>query len=395
MTGLWRRARSLWRPAGIPLAWRQLAADRKRFAVAVAGVAFGALLMLFQLGIYQAFMTMIERPIAAMTGHLVMVSPNFNYLLSTDGFPERRLYQSLARPEIKAVYPVTMRFATWRHPQTGRSFETALIGVRPSAHPFRLPAVIEQEALLQWPDGALFDSLSSPDHGPVDELLAATDSLVTEINQKRLRVLGTFALGQTLGTTGHVLVGSETFRRLTGRLDHGIDFGMIELRDPGQSEEVAAALNAVLPADVEVWTRAEFMARERDYWQGNTPIGFIVTAGMIIAMLVGAVIVYQILYTGINDHLKEYATLKALGLGEGFFSRLVLQQASILPLFGLLPALALAAGLFYLADTQGGLPTQLQVGDTLIVLGLSIFMCLAAGLLALRRLHSADPADIF
>jgi putative ABC transport system permease protein len=386
---------SLWFPGGVPLAWRQLIAEKKRFSTAVAGVAFGIILMLFQLGIYQAFMVMVLVPIDAMKGDLAMISRDFQYIMSTEAFPERRLYQALASPEVKLVYPVMIKFGSWRHPETGKQHEVALIGVRSYANPFTLPGVVAHEAALAVPDGALYDELSTPDYGAVADIFGKNGVFPGEINKRRVRIMGTFRLGQTLAAYGHIVVGAETFRRITSRKNSTIEIGMIEVRTGADPQVVAEKLNTMLPEDVEVVTRLELSRREQAYWQDNTPIGFIVTAGMVIAMFVGAVIVYQILYADISDHIKEYATLKALGMGDGFFVRLILQQAAILPFFAILPSLAVSAILFLLADSQGGIPTQLTVSDTLTVLALTAVMCLIAGMLAVRRLRAADPADIF
>ena len=124
-------------------------------------------------------------------------------------------------------------------------------------------------------------------------------------------------------------------------------------------------------------------------------MGFITMAGMLIAMIVGAVVVYQVLYTDINDHLREYATLKAMGLSNGFFVGLVVREAAILLGIGFVPGAAIAAAAFAGARSVAGIPTYLTWSDTAAVVALAALMCLAAGLLATRRLRSADPADIF
>lgn len=387
---------SFWKPGGVPLAWRQLSSERKRFAVAVAGVMFGVILMLFQLGIYQAFMQMVVRPIDAMKGDLAMISADFQYIMATESFPERRLYQVLADPDVVAVYPVMIDFVSWRNPETGRQFEAAMFGVHRFAQPFTLPGVLAHEAIFSLADEALYDSLSAPEFGAIaDWIQRSGGEFTTDVNKQRVRVRHTFEMGQTLAAYGHILVGAETFRRLNQRLAPVIELGMIELREGANPTAVAERLQSLLPEDVEVVTRAELKRREREYWQINTPIGFIVTAGLLIAIFVGAVIVYQILYTDINDHLKEYATLKALGMPDRFFLRLILQEATLLPLFGFLPGIGFSMILFYLADTQGGLPTRLTGSDTSLVMALTIAMCVVAGLLATRRLRAADPADIF
>ncbi|HBA84788.1 MAG TPA: ABC transporter [Verrucomicrobia bacterium] len=384
-----------WTPGGIPLAWLQLMGEKKRFFVAVGGVSFGVILMLFQLGIFQAFMRMAVRPIVAMKGELAMISRDFQYIMTTEPFPERRLIQALALPDVKEVYPVMLRFGSWRNPDTGLQCKVALFGVSANANPFILPEVLAQEGVLALPDGALYDELCPAKFGNVAGLLRREGAIEGEVNKYRVRVLGTFRHGRTLATNGHILLGAETFRRVTERKSHTIEVGMIELRAGANPADVARQLNERLPPDVEVLTREDLIRREKNYWQANTPLGFIVTAGMVIAMFVGSVIAYQTLYTDINDHLREYATLKALGLGRGFFLRLILQEAAILPAFGFIPGVLLAMGLFHVANTLGGIPTRLTLPDTLMVFGLTILSCALAGFLATKRLRAADPADIF
>jgi putative ABC transport system permease protein len=286
-------------------------------------------------------------------------------------------------------------YGSWRHPETGREGDQAVFGVRPHANPFILPGILGREDILSLPDGALYDERSNPSYGDIAEIMNRDEVIHGEINGRRVRILGTFELGETLAVFGHIVVGVDAFRRLLQRTDNGIELGMIELRPGANALEAAGRLNALLPGDVEVITRQELILREKTYWEEHTPLGFIVISGMIIAMFVGAVIVYQILYTDINDHVREYATLKAMGLGDGFFLRLVLQEAAILTALGFIPGLLFTWVLFYLAETEGGLPTRLTIPDTLLVFGLTVVTCVIAGLLATRRLRAADPADIF
>ena len=363
--------------------------------MAVWGVSFGAVLLLFELGCYQAFMIMAVRPLAAMEGELAMISRDFQYVMTTESFPERRLYQALAEPEVEEVYPVGIQFGSWRNPETGTQRKVALYGVYAYANPYALVERGAAAGILAQPDAALYDETSPLEFGDVAGRVRGAGELRGEVNKCAVRVLGTYRQGRTLAVNGHMLMGMEAFRRATGRTGREIELGMIGLREGAGAVETARKLNERLPDDVEVLTREELMRREREYWQRNSPLGFIVTAGMVIAMFVGSVIAYQTLYTDINDHMREYATLKALGLGDGYFVRLVMQEAAILPAFGFAPALAATALLFWLAEAQGGIPTRLTLRDTLLVGGLALLSCAVAGLLATRRLRAADPADIF
>jgi putative ABC transport system permease protein len=62
--------------------------------------------------------------------------------------------------------------------------------------------------------------------------------------------------------------------------------------------------------------------------------------GVLIGVLVGLVIVYQVLSADVADHMREYATFKAMGYGPRFFLGIVLEEALVLGVLGFLPGLA-------------------------------------------------------
>ena len=92
-------------------------------------------------------------------------------------------------------------------------------------------------------------------------------------------------------------------------------------------------------------TKADFIARETAYWNGATPIGYVFAFGAIMGLVVGAIIVYQILFADVSDHLNEYATLRAMGYRNRFVSGIVLQEAAILAVLGYVPGVAAASWL--------------------------------------------------
>ena len=144
-----------------------------------------------------------------------------------------------------------------------------------------------------------------------------------------------------------------------------------------------------------VLTRANFIEGEKTYWKANTGIGYIFTLGVIIGFVVGAVIVYQILYTGVNDHLAEFATLKALGYTDFYLSMIVLRQALMLSIFGYIPGVLMANVLYSLTSNYAFLPMNMDPRRVVLILILTIGMCAGSALLAMRKLRQADPADIF
>ena len=112
-------------------------------------------------------------------------------------------------------------------------------------------------------------------------------------------------------------------------------------------------------------------------------------------VIVGLIIVYQILFADVQDHLREYATLKAMGYTHGYLRRVVLQEAIILAVIGFLPGMGIAILIFNEASDVTRLPLDMSLGSALGVFGLTLLMCMGSGMLALRKLRSVDPADVF
>jgi putative ABC transport system permease protein len=117
--------------------------------------------------------------------------------------------------------------------------------------------------------------------------------------------------------------------------------------------------------------------------------------GVVMGLVVGGVIVYQILFSDVSEHVREYATLKAMGYRNTYLVSVVLQESVILALLGYAPGLAATLGLYRLSEAATGLPLVLTVERTVFVLVLTLAMCCISGAIALRKVQSADPAEVF
>jgi putative ABC transport system permease protein len=117
--------------------------------------------------------------------------------------------------------------------------------------------------------------------------------------------------------------------------------------------------------------------------------------GVIMGLVVGMIIVYQILFADISDHLKEYATLKAMGYANRYLSGVVLMEATILGVIGFVPGVAICERLYAVAKQATMLPMAIAPLRAAEVLGLTLVMCWGSALIAMRKLRAADPADVF
>jgi len=152
---------------------------------------------------------------------------------------------------------------------------------------------------------------------------------------------------------------------------------------------------AMLGSEVKVLTIDEFIDVELSYWRSATPIGIVFSAGTVVGFFIGFIVVYQILYTDVTNHLPQYATLMAMGFSHGFLTRLVLQQSFQLAMLGFIPGSLIAALLYAGLREVTLLPLYMEFGRAIGLCIVTVFMCMFSGMLAIRKLRTADPANVF
>jgi len=212
----------------------------------------------------------------------------------------------------------------------------------------------------------------------------------------RVEVTGLFSAGTSFGIDGAVVMSDANFFRLMpGRSPEVVNFGLIKLKPGYDPDQVRAQLEKVLPNDVRVLTHSQLDANEREFWSSNTPIGFIFALGVGLGLVVGIIVVYQILYTDVSDHLQEYATLKAIGYKDSFLFTIIIWESLILSVFGYIPGFLISLLIYRVATNATFLPLRMTAERGVVVYLLTIAMCVVSGALALRRLSKADPAEIF
>ena len=379
-----------------PLGWLQLSHQKGRFLVALGGIAFADLLMFMQLGFQAALYDSNTRLVRSLHTDIVLISPQARNTQSLSTFSRRRLYQAMDVPGVKSADTLYVNTVNWRNPQTRRKTIVQVVGFDPTQPAFDLPDVNQQLQTLKLPDTFLFDRSARGDYNEVIAKLDQGKPVTTEIDRRTITIGGLFQLGASFGADGSLITSDQNFLRLFPRREAGsISLGLIQLQSGFDPQQVAIALQAYLPQDVSVLTQPEFVQFEESYWKKESPIGFIFGLGTAMAFGVGVVIVYQVLSTDVNAHLKEYATFKAMGYRNLYLLLVVFEEAIILALLGFIPGLILPLGLYRLASNATNLPIYMTLARALLVLGLTIVMCGLSGAIATRKLQAADPADMF
>lgn len=393
------------------LAWKNLLQNRVRTAVGMAGVGFAAMLMFMQMGFKGAIEKTATQIYDALEFDLMLRSPAYLHLTEARTFPRARLHQAASLPTIDQARPFNIGLSVWQAPDDaafrpgdeqnvagmGRSIIT--MGVDPAAPPFTRPDLRDKARLLSSDEFVLLDSKSKSEYGPRNgkRFTEADIGTVTALGAQTVRVVGLFELGTGMASNGACMTSLEGYLRASPWQDRDtITLGLLTLAEGADPLRVKQELGSLFAGeDVEVLTRDEVRAHEEQRWMVQTPFGLIFTFLVVVSVMVGVAIVYQVLSNDIANLMSEYATLKAMGYSNAYLCTVILQQSVLLALVGFLPALLLCWQLYALVGGYAGIPMVMTPGIILGVLGLSVGMCVASGVFALQKLFKADPAELF
>ena len=387
----------------VPLPWLNLTHDKLRLVARVLGTAFAVFLLFVELGFWDALLRASVQLIEQFNGPLIVVSQANYSLVIKEPFPRRYLAQTRAVAGVQDVFPVYLEHpaALWKDTSVARAERTAsqpirVIAFNPDQPVLDNPAITKYHNALKVPYNVLLDSKSKKQS--YGEIKAGIDR---ELAGHAVHVAGLFTLGADFANDGNVIMSAETYGRLFSddkppeRVLESVDLGVVQIAPGADPQAICQTLRQILPPEVRVFTKDEFKRREREYWSKTTPMGFIFFLGLCVGFIVGGVICYQIISTDVAEHLPQFATLKAMGYRDAFLNGVVLSEALWLALLGFVPGLGMSWLSYQWLNRETGMSLELSWFSVLLVLFLTIVMCVASGLVALRKVRMADPAEVF
>jgi putative ABC transport system permease protein len=364
----------------------------------VAGVGFAVVLIFMQLGVLGSAEQSATLVFEALDFDILIRSRHYLHLVASYTFPRERLHQAASLSEVEHATPVYMASDFWRNPATGGKRAMLVIGVDPVDPVFCVNEIQHELAVLNVPEFVLIDQKSRREFGPRDGSRFGEGDIgvESEIGPHAVRIVGHFTLGMGFVADGAVLTSIRGFQRIRPRqVPNDVSLGLIKLKPGADPDAVAAAIRKQLSDDVEVLPRAKVLKQEVTHWVWETSIGLIFQLSVVVAMVVGTAIVYQVLSSDVANHLPEYATLKAMGYSGNYLASIVLQQAAALAVLGFAPGLVISMGLYALTRAAARIPIDMDLGRVAFVFSLAVLMCMISGLGALRKVRTADPADLF
>lgn len=384
----------------LPLAWLQLKRQPVRYLVAVTGIGFAALLMFMQLGFQSGLLKSATTFYQALETDLVLINPATVNSGSYQQFPQSLLYQALGVEGIERTIPLYVTNINAQQLGGVKPTSLRVIGYDPNETILDVPAINNQRDLIKTPNFVLFDKLGlSIKTGPVAKSFEADGplDLILSNYSKSFRVTGLFALGSTFVADSNLITSQATALELAfPQINVGeISLGLIRLSPTANLLETQRYLQELYGDQLQVLTKSELITQERNYWNNVSSFGVIFGFGTIMGLLVGGVVVYQVLYTDVSDHLKEYATLKAMGFSNQFILMVVIQESVLLAVSAFIPATLLSALLYAGLSAVSGIRLEMTADKTLLVGSLTVSLCAVASAIAIRKLRDADPASVF
>jgi putative ABC transport system permease protein len=362
--------------------------DKGKLLAAVAGVAFAAVLVLTQTGLYMGFRQTSSTLLEHEGGDLWITGRGSPVVDNGEALSSGVKMLALAHPAVERVRAMIFSFAAARKSGGGIEF-VELVGVEDGPGPI-VPWTLEQG----FPADIHGPSRMAIDRSDVKKLELPEDPVgsTLEVQGETLHVAAVTEGIHGFTLSPYVFTDAATARRCLGMGEDQATYWIVDLKDPSRADEVARDIER--ETELMVWKRADYATKTEDYWVKGSGAGTALALSAVLGVIVGFVIVGQTLYTLTKEHLKELATLKAIGATGGELARFVTVQAGILALLGGGAGVLLANGA-KAAIAAAGLTVVLSPQVYALGLGTIVAICAFASMASVRTILNVEAARVF
>lgn len=385
------------------LARRFLFEDPARLLASLGGIVFAVVLVLVQVGIFNGFVRSSTLLIEESRADLWIASRDILYLEITLPISYAWVAKAASVEGVARAEPLIIRTIVWKNAR-GLLDYGRVVGIDPAGtlmrvdeHPTGDFSQIARSHAFAV-DAAQLHEMGVQGIGASGTIRSVPAHLVALTHDTQPMISPTFFYTSLRNAVAWSPLSIDEFVRdpLLSSFDPNspLQFILVGVKPGSDIERVRGALERRLP-ESRVLTRQEIMDTTRRYWIKRTAIGFILGLVAILGVFVGVVVVAQILYASVNEHLRDYGTLKALGIPDRTIYGSIVAQAIALALFGFFPGLLASFGVAAFARSVQDLLILITPRLAVEVLVLDVVMCIVAGLFAVRRAITVDPAIVF
>ena len=386
---------SWWKQSKIPIAWLLLARFRVKLFTALIGIVFASILLHAQLGLRSALFESSISIFKTFNADIVVISKVAVGSTSLQSFDRNRLVIFDRYPEVVDTTPVRYDFVRWRYAGSRESRLAIMLGFDPRLRIFNQEDILKNQSTLLLPGRILYDELSRREFGPVKKDFEKPKPLFAFVNDQRARISGLVKLGTSFSYDASFLTSLSTFELLSDNKTDYIEIGLVKLFPGTDAVSFLRRIQANLPSDVQAYTLQDFLDFEKGYWDRSKPIGFIFAFNAVLGFTVGMLILYQILYTDVSNHLSDFSTMLALAFTYKRIRLIVFQESLFLAVIGYPIGVFGSVLLFELISSLTGLPVRMSTDRVLICFLIVLLMSSCSALMAMRKLDDANPIEVF
>jgi len=364
----------------LSIPWKNMRAEKARFAFSVLGIAVAALLLAFMIALYRGWNDKIASYVADVPADIWVSQPGNQSFFSASIIADTQLAEVGKIEGVTEVSSLLGRSLKVTHGSD--EFDSYILGF--DADGIGGPIHIKKGS-------------GTPGDGEIvmDDVLARTQGIgigdEVVANERRLRVVG-------ISTGGNVVINQLSFvskaeaQKLVG-ITGVSNFGLVQV-ERGKTQDVLARINDGSIAGVNGFDSKTFAHNSRKVLQKSVlPI---LTVVVLLVFIVGAVIVGLTMYTATLEKEREYGVMKALGTPNKFLFYAVLAQSLICGLVGFVVGEALVVAATRFAERLvPQFVTLVRWQDALIVLAAVVIMSLLAAYLPVQRVMRVDPLRVF
>ena len=413
------------------VARKNLFEDIPRFLVAQAGIMFAVSLVTIQNGILTGFIRSSSVLIDHSKADIWIASKDMIHLELTMPISLERVTQAESVAGVEQAEPLIFRSARWRDPLDNKIHAVTVVGSDPEGELFSPWNIVQGDLnALKQPytimvDESKLNALKLKNLGDQAKLggLQAKLGGITQGTQSIVSNSFVFTSLKNANAYVNSPVKTQTLcqvenedlqctqsyedqtsnnQKLTNlpppralNLADPINYVLVKAKPGEDLTQLKQKLEEALPDDVQVLTREEMSMVMRTFWQKRTGVGFVLSLGAAVGVLVGMVVVGQILYSSVSDHLKEFGTLKAMGASDRVIYGIILEQALWMAVLGYIPGMALCLGVASWAGATQGILILITPLSALGVFGLTVAMCTGSAFFAIQKVTKVDPAIVF
>ena len=373
----------------LKIAWKFIKFDKAKSVGVIVGILISTFLIGQQLGVFFFLSGLMGALATDVKADIWVVDNKTNDVNQLGRLDVRNLRAVQGIKGVKEAFPLLISGASCNY-RNGTSGAITLIGVDAN----QVHAVLKPEKITAGKttdlqvDGAVSGEYFEKKNlgGDID---VGTDF---EINGKR----AFFAL-QTKGFRGFgssfCVTTIERARFYSNQSVNTISAVLVNLQPRVNVNDVVADINAHM-AGVRAWPAPQLAASSVKKILSSSGIALSTGTLIVFALIAGFFIIGLTMYSSALDRLKDYGTLKAIGAGNGYISRLILTQALLFSIVGFLVGFMLLEG-FRRGVAGSGLIFSFS---PLVLLGMFAtigLISLSGASFALSRIRSVEPAAVF